>query len=61
MVFCIDVDGTLNNLMDAVLEVFNDKTGKSYTVNDITTYNLGDYFSVEDAAIMKSIFEKPDI
>lgn len=61
MVFCIDVDGTLNNLMDAVLEVFNDKTGKNYTVNDITTYNLGDCFSVEDAAIMKSIFEKPDI
>ena len=61
MIFCVDVDGTLNNLMDAVLEIFNEQTGSSYTVSDITTYNLGDCFSVEEAATMKSIFEAPDI
>lgn len=61
MVFCIDVDGTLNNLMDAVLEIFNNKTASNYTLNDITTYNLGDCFSVEEAGMMKSIFEDPSI
>lgn len=61
MVFCIDVDGTLNSLMETVLEIFNNKTGNSYTINDITTYNLGDCFSIEETSMMKSIFEDSKI
>lgn len=56
-----DVDGVLNNLMDVVIETFNDRYGYSYTVNDITAYDVANCFELTQANLIKKIFEEPDI
>ena len=61
MIIACDVDGVLNNLMDVTLEIFNNKYGKSYTVDDLITYNLENCFEPEEANQMKAIFEDKSI
>ena len=56
-----DVDGVLNNLMEIVVEVFNNRYGTNYSISDITTYNLSNCFESSVANLMKNIFEEPDI
>ena len=61
MRICCDIDGVLNNLMEVAIDIFNQKYNKTYTVNDITAYNLEDCFEPEEANQMKQIFEDPTI
>lgn len=56
-----DVDGVLNNLMETTIEIFNDRYGYNYSINDVTTYNLSNCFASSVASLMKSIFTEPDI
>lgn len=61
MIITCDVDGVLNNLMEATLEEYNKKYTTSYTLNDITTYNLENCFKSKVAKRMKDIFNSPYI
>ena len=61
MTIQVDVDGVLNNLMDVTIEIYNERYGSSYTVNDITTYNLSNCFEASEANQMKKIFIEPEI
>ena len=61
MIIVIDVDGVLNNLMSAVLDVYNKQHKTSFVLNDITTYNLENCFDPKVAKRMKDIFNHPTI
>lgn len=61
MVICCDVDQVLNNLTEATLEVFNERYGTSYTLKDMTAFNLENYLEPEEAANMRAIFNSPEI
>lgn len=61
MIVQCDVDCVLNNLMDIAIEIFNNKYNKYYTIHDITTYRLSDCLDIDDAILMKNIFEDPNI
>lgn len=61
MIIACDVDGVLNNLMDVTLEVYNNAYETSYTLDDITTYNLENCFEPEVAERMKAIFDNPAV
>ena len=61
MVICCDVDQVLNNLTEATLEVFNERYETSYTMEDMTDFNVENILSNEEADNVKVIFNSPDI
>jgi 5'(3')-deoxyribonucleotidase len=61
MIIVTDVDGVLNNLMSAVLDVYNNQHKTSFVLDDIKTYNIGNCFEPEVAKGMKDIFNSPTI
>lgn len=61
MIIVCDVDGTLNNLMQATLDLYNEQYGASYTLDDITAYNLEDCFDLAESKRMKDIFNDPSV
>lgn len=61
MVIQCDIDGVLNDLMDVVLRLFNEKSNKSYTVNDLTSYSLSDCLPKEDAIEIQNLFTDSNI
>ena len=56
MLIVCDVDGVLNNLMEVTLNVYNQKYGTEYSLNDISSYNLENCFDHTTAKRMKQIF-----
>lgn len=61
MIIVTDVDGVLNNLMSVVLDMYNSKHNTSFSLDNITTYNIGSCFESDVAQEMKDIFNSPDI
>lgn len=61
MTICCDVDGVLNNLMDVVVDIFNERYGTAYVINDITTYDLANCLTQTVATNMKEIFTDSEI
>ena len=61
MIIVTDVDGVLNNLMDAVLEVYNKKHKTSYVADDVITYNIANCFEPKVAQRIKDIFDSANI
>ena len=58
MVICIDLDNTLNNLQEVVMNVFNERYGTSYSINDIKTYNVSECLNKQDATNMIKIYSE---
>lgn len=56
-----DVDGVLNNLMDATIEIYNKRYGANYTLKDVTHYHLENCLEPDVANKMKAIFKEKDI
>ena len=61
MLIITDVDGVLNNLMEAALDEYNKKHNTKFSAKDITTYNLDDCFEPEISRSLKEIFSTSDI
>lgn len=61
MVIMIDVDGVLNNLQDAVIKIFNERYGTSYTVNDFKNYNVSECLNKIDAINFVKIYSEKGI
>ena len=56
MIIACDVDNVINNLQEAVVNLFNERCGAKYTVNDFHDYNVENVLSVKDAVIMKNMY-----
>ncbi|MGN5457056.1 MAG: hypothetical protein ACI4XN_13755 [Candidatus Kurthia intestinigallinarum] len=61
MTIVCDVDQVLNNLTEVMLEIFNERYGTSYAMEDLTDFNLENVLSPEEAYNAKAIFNSPDI
>lgn len=57
----IDVDGVLNDLQDAVIHVFNDRYGTSYTIDDFKNYNVSECLNKNDAINFVNIYSEKGI
>jgi len=51
----VDVDGILNDLMEKMIEFFNQKYNKNYTIDMISEYDLSKVF-LEDWKLMTNLF-----
>lgn len=61
MIICVDIDGTINNLVAKALELYNCRTGKNIQVSDITTYNFAECLSKEDAEGIIELFKEKEL
>lgn len=57
----VDVDETINNLMTKALEMCNKETGESFTIDDLTDYDLFACLPYEYAHAMKNIFLRKEL
>lgn len=56
-----DIDGVLNNLIEQMLKMYNERYGTNYSVDDIKSYHLEDNFSLEEAQKMKDMFLEKEL
>lgn len=56
MVITVDVDDTICNLQEVVVDLFNKRFGSNYTINDFTEYDIMNVLSTQDAIVMKDIY-----
>ena len=56
MVICIDVDDTICNLQEVVINIFNERYGTHYTIDNFTEYDIMNVLPTQDAIIMKEIY-----
>ena len=56
MVIAVDVDDTICNLQEVVVDLFNKRFGSNYTINDFTEYDIMNVLSTQDAIVMKDIY-----
>lgn len=61
MIIICDVDGVLNNLMEATIDIYNKTYAAHYTLQDITTYNLENCLDRNIAKQMKDIFKSASV
>ena len=60
-VVCCDMDNCLNNLIEQMLKMYNDKYGTNYTQEDVHTYELEESFHLEEAEKMKELFLEKEL
>ena len=58
MIICVDIDATLNDLIDKTLEMYNMTYGKNIQIDDITTYHFCDCLTQEDAQGLEALFKE---
>jgi 5'(3')-deoxyribonucleotidase len=56
MVLAIDIDNTLCNLQEVVVNLFNERYATHYTLNDFTEYDVMNVLPTEDAIKMKNMY-----
>ena len=61
MLIVTNVDGVLNNLMEATLEEYNKRHNTRFSAKDVTTYNIDDCFEPEVSKELKEIFNTSEI
>lgn len=61
MVVCVDIDSVLNDLMPKSLALYNKRTGKNITMDQLTAYNLYECLNEEDSAGIIRLFEEEEL
>ena len=56
-----DIDGCLNNLMEQMFKMYNDRHGTCYNINHQRSYNLEDNFPMEVAEEMRNLFLEKEL
>ena len=56
MIIAIDIDDTLCNLQEVVIELFNNRYGSNYTIEDFTSYDIMNVLPTQDAIVMKDMY-----
>lgn len=56
MVICIDIDDTLCNLQEVVMDLFNKRHGTHYKLEDFTEFDIMNVLPTQDAILMKDIY-----
>lgn len=61
MIIAIDCDNVLNNLQETIINIFNERYGASYTMDDFKKYNISECINKEDAIKMLALYSEPGI
>ena len=61
LIIMVDVDCVLNNLQDAVIKVFNERYGTSYTINDFPHFNVSECLNKNDALNFDALYTENGI
>ena len=61
MIIACDVDNVLNNLQEAVINLFNERYGTNYTINDFHDYNIENVLPVKEAIALKDMYSEKGI
>ncbi len=56
MVICVDVDDVICNLQEVVINLFNDKFGSNYILEDFTDYDIMSVLPMQDAMVIKNMY-----
>ena len=56
MILCVDVDNVLGNLQEVVTNLFNERYGTNYTLDDFTDYNIENVLPVKEAINMQKMY-----
>ena len=56
MVLCIDIDNTINNLQEAVTNLFNERHCTNYALDNFDSYNIENVLPVQEAVAMKEMY-----
>lgn len=56
MIICVDVDDTICNLQEVVVNLFNERYGANYKLNDFTEFDIMNVFPTQDAIVMRDIY-----
>ena len=56
MVIACDIDDTLCNLQEVVINLFNERFGSHYTLKDFTEYDIMNILPTQDAIVMRDIY-----
>lgn len=56
MVIGIDVDDTICNLQETVINLFNKRYGTHYSMDDFTEYDVMNILPTQDAVVMKDMY-----
>jgi len=56
MVIAVDVDDTICNLQEVVIELFNSNFGSNYKIEDFTEYDIMNILPTQDAITMKELY-----
>lgn len=56
MVIACDVDDVICNLQEVVIELFNNKFGSNYALEDFTDYDIMNILPTQDAITMKDMY-----
>lgn len=60
-IVCCDMDNVLNNLVEEMLKMYNNKYETNYTQEDVHTYELEESFHLEEAEKMKELFLEKEL
>ena len=61
VIIACDIDNTICNLQETVLELFNKNNGTSYTLDDFTDYNVENVMSIKEAIKLKEMYASKTI
>ena len=56
MVICIDIDDTICNLQETVINLFNKRYGAHYALNNFTEYDIMNVLPTQDAIVMRDMY-----
>lgn len=56
MIIAVDVDDTICNLQEVVVDLFNKRFGSHYTLENFTEYDIMNVLPTQDAIVMKDIY-----
>ena len=61
MVIVCDVDDVICNLQEVVVNLFNERHGSSYKVNDFTDYDVMNVLPTQDGIVIRDMYGEPGL
>ncbi len=58
MILCVDVDDVICNLQEVVIDIFNDRYGSNYKIEDFTDYDVMNVLPTQDGVVMKDMYSE---
>ena len=56
MVLCVDVDDVICNLQEVVINLFNERYGSNYKIEDFTDYDVMNVLPTQDGIVMRNMY-----